>query len=156
MNWFERKFGSHPVPTELTPAPIVTQETSTVMAFKLSSILPAIGHFFVGVFTSVFPGLEAAAKTELTSIETSVINFAKTDLGKLAIDAVSFASALPSGTTDDAAFEAAKTKFVADAKVAGHDLSTIGKGIVDWMIQTAYTFTANVVAAASAAAPVTK
>lgn len=117
--------------------------------FKISAILPAIGHFFVGIFEKAVPTLEAAAKTEFANVEQSVIAFAASDLGKLAVDAVTAASALSSGN-DDAAFAAAKAQFIADAKTAGHDLSTIGKGIVDWMIQTAYTFTANVIATASA------
>lgn len=117
--------------------------------FKFSTILSAIGHFFVGAFTKALPALEDSAKAELTSVEGSVVAFAKTDLGKLAIDAVTYASTL-SGGTDDTMRTAAKTKFIADAKTAGHDLSTIGLGIVDWMIQTAYTFSVNVVTAAGA------
>lgn len=115
--------------------------------FKLSSILPAIGHFFVGIFEKAIPSLESAAKSELAIVESSVTTFAKTDLGKLAIDAVSAASALPGGT-NSTMFAAAKAQFITDAKAAGHDLGTIGLGIVDWMIQTAYTFTVNVITTA--------
>lgn len=117
--------------------------------FKFSTILTSIGHFFAGAFTKALPALETAAKTELTAVETSLVTFAKSDLGKLAIDAVSVASALPGGT-NSAMFAAAKTQFLADAKTAGHDLSTIGLGVADWMIQTAYTFSVNVIANSAA------
>lgn len=112
--------------------------------FKISTVLSAISHFFTGAFTKALPALETAAKQELTTVEASLVTFAKSDLGKLAIDAVSAASALPGGT-NSAMFAAAKTQFLADAKTAGHDLSTVGLGVVDWMIQTAYTFSVNVI-----------
>lgn len=117
---------------------------------NFSTVLTAIGHFFTGAFTKALPALETAAKAELTTVETSLVAFAKSDLGKLAIDAVSVASALPGGTSSTM-FAAAKTQFIADATTAGHDLSTIGLGVVDWMIQTAYTFSVNVIASASTA-----
>jgi len=112
--------------------------------FKISTILASIAHVFVGAFTKALPALTTAATAELTTVEGSLVTFAKTDLGKLAIDAVSTASALPGGT-NSAMFAAAKTQFIADAKVAGHDLETVGLGVVDWMIQTAYTFSVNVI-----------
>ena len=62
-----------------------------------------------------------------------------------------YASTLPSGTSDADARAAAKTKFIADLKTAGHDVENIGKGILDWMIQTAYTYSASTVAAIQAA-----
>lgn len=120
--------------------------------FKVSSIVTSIGHFFVGIFAKALPSLEASVKAELVNVEVSITGFAATDLGKLAIDAVSAASTLPAGT-NSAMFAAAKAQFIADAKTAGHDLETIGLGVVDWMIQTAYTFTANVVASAQSAVP---
>lgn len=112
--------------------------------FKFSTILSAVAHFFTGAFTKALPALEASAKAELTTVEASLVAFAKTDLGKLAIDAVSVASALPGGTSSSM-FAAAKTQFIADAETAGHDLKTIGLGVVDWMIQTAYTVSVNVI-----------
>jgi hypothetical protein len=118
--------------------------------FKFSTILAAIGHFFTGAFTKVLPALETAAQAELSTVEASLVTFATTDLGKLAIDAVSAASAL-SGGTNSTMFAAAKAQFIADAKTAGHDLSTIGLGVVDWMIQTAYTFSVNVITATQTA-----
>jgi hypothetical protein len=118
--------------------------------FKFSTILAAVGHFFVGAFTKALPALTADAKAELTTVEGSLVAFAKTDLGKLAIDAVTAASAVPNGT-NSAMFAAAKAQFLADAKTAGHDLSTIGLGVADWMIQTAYTFSVNVITNAKSA-----
>jgi hypothetical protein len=116
------------------------------MTFKFSSILPALGKFFAGIFTKNLPSLEAAAVAELASVEQSIIVFAKTDLGKLAIDAVSLAT----GATNADKFAAAKALFIADAKTAGHDLTVMGSGVVDWMIQTAYTFAAGVITNATA------
>lgn len=118
-----------------------------------SSILSKVGKFFVGIFSKSIPTLIASAKAELATVEQAVIVFAATDLGKLAIDAVGMAAT--AGQTGDAAFAAAKAKFIADAKGAGHDLETIGNGIVDWMIQTAYTFVAGTFANISTVTPPT-
>lgn len=121
------------------------------MAFKFSTVLSAVSHFFTGAFTKALPALEASAKAELATVETSLSTFAKTDLGKLAIDAVAVASALPGGTASTM-FAAAKSGFIADATTAGYDLGAIGLGVVDWMVQTAYTFSVNVISAASTSA----
>lgn len=118
---------------------------------SFGAIVKSVGKFFVGIFTKSIPTLVAAAKSELATVEQAVIVFAGTDLGQLAIDAVGMAAT--SGQTGDAAFAAAKAKFITDAKAAGHDLETIGSGIVDWMIQTAYTFVAGTFANISAITP---
>lgn len=112
------------------------------MNFLLSKILIPIAHVFTGAFTKALPTLEASAKAELTNVEGSIVAFVKTDLGKLAVDAVGLVPATLSG---GAAIAFAKTQFIADAKTAGHDLTTLGSGVVDWMVQTAYTFSAGVV-----------
>lgn len=108
-----------------------------------SKIFVAVEDEFKGWFAKEIPTLTAEAKTELETVETSLIAFGKSDLGKLAVDAVNIAQ---DKLTGDAAFAAAKTQFIADAKTAGHDLSAIGSGIVDWMIQSAYTLIAGTVA----------
>lgn len=114
-----------------------------------TAIFSATISLFKGWFEKEIPTLEAAAKAELATVETSIITFGKTDLGKLAIDAVNMAQGKL--LTGDAAFAAAKTQFIADAKTAGHDLTAIGSGIVDWMVQTAYTLISGVVAQAPTA-----
>lgn len=108
-----------------------------------SAIFSVVIDAFKGWFAKEIPTLEASAKAELETVEAALINFGKTDLGKLAIDAVNLAKTKL--LTGDDAFAAAKTQFVADAKTAGHDLSAIGSGIVDWMIQSAYTLVSGVV-----------
>lgn len=121
------------------------------MTFSFSGIVSGLAHLFTGAFTKAVPTLIDTAKTELTNIEASVSAFITTDLGKIAIDSVAYASSITSN--DNAARDAAKAKFIADAKIAGHDLETVGLGIVDWMVQSAYTFTANVVAQLPTATP---
>lgn len=119
--------------------------------FSISKILVSIGSFFAGAFVKALPALASEAKAELQTVEASVVAFAKSDLGKLAVAAVTAASALPNGT-NSTMFAAAKATFIADAKTAGHDLGTIGLGVVDWMVQTAYTFSVNVIANATGSA----
>jgi hypothetical protein len=110
----------------------------------ISTLVTAAVGKIEGIFEKEIPTLTAAAKTEFSTVEAALQGFAKTDLGNLAIDAVNYAATL--GQTGTTAQATAKTKFVEDAKTAGHDLTTIGSGIVDWMIQTAYTVVNGVVA----------
>ena len=126
-----------------------TEESRLYTMFKFSTILSGISHFFKGVFSNSIATLEASAKAELATIEEAVILFAKTDLGKLAIDAVAL---VPSGQSNGASFSQAKATFIADAKTAGHDLATIGGGVVDWMVQTAYTYSAGILTQVAAQA----
>ena len=70
-----------------------------------STIFSVVADDFKGWFAKEIPTLTAEAKTELTTVETSLIAFGKTDLGKLAIDAVNIAQ---DKLTGDAAFAAAK------------------------------------------------
>lgn len=118
---------------------------------KLSSIVGKVTSFFKGFFSQGIPTLEAEAKNELSAVENSLLVFIGTDLGKLAIDAVGVAAGV--GKSGDPAFAAAKSQFIADAKVAGHDLENIGSGVVDWMIQTAYTYISGVSTNISKAVP---
>jgi hypothetical protein len=110
----------------------------------LSTLVSAAASKIEGIFSKEIPTLAAAAKTEFATIETALVSFASTDLGKLAVDAVNLAAS--KGETGDTAFATAKAQFIADAKTAGHDLTTISSGLVDWMIQTAYTTISGVVA----------
>jgi hypothetical protein len=121
----------------------------------------SIKSFFAGIVTdaeNLFSGvfntgtLKASASAELASVEQSAVAFVKTDIGSLALDAVNMAEGKVAGTSGDDKFAAAKAQFIADAKTAGHDLETLGKGVVDWMIQTAYTYAVNVAVALAAKA----
>ena len=105
-----------------------------------ASILSGGEHLFAGLFSS----LKSDVVAELGPVETGIITFMKTDLGKLAADAVNEASAKFSSNPE--AFAGAKAQFLEDAKIAGHDLETLGRGVVDWMIQTAFIYAARIVA----------
>jgi hypothetical protein len=113
------------------------------MSFKLSTLVSGLGETVKGIFTKPFEALETSAKNELETLEGNLVAFAKTDLGKLAIDAVGVAS---DKLTGDPAFAAASAQFVKDAATAGYDLTKVGSGVVDWFVQSAYTFTAGVFA----------
>jgi hypothetical protein len=117
------------------------------MSWFLKIFTPIV-KTFAGIFGKLIPTLSADAKAEFAKVEASLIAFAATDLGKLAIDAVTAFPALAGGVGGPA-FLSAKAKFIADAKTAGHDLESIGTGIVDWFIQTAYTVVAGVVSQSS-------
>lgn len=114
------------------------------------SILSAIGHYFEGLFKGLFGQLK-------TSVVTFLESFVKTDLGALAGDAVAYVeSALPgTAETDTAKRDAAKAKFIADAKTAGHDISAFGESILNFLIETAYqAFQAGLVALPTVVAPI--
>lgn len=124
--------------------------------FGLSKILPFLAHYFVGLGEALIGS--AAAK----SLEAGIVNFVKTDVGGLAIDAVEYASTL--GVANADAHAAAVTKFKSDLTAAGHDITTLATSTADLFIQVAYNYVKGTVAsivppvlptAAPAAAPVT-
>jgi hypothetical protein len=137
-----------PVPVKMAAAPAppatVNAAPTKEKSMWFSVLIGSAVGLFKGWFAKEIPTLTAEAKAELGTVEDSLIAFAKTDLGKLAVDAVNMAK--DKLQTGDEAFATAKAQFITDAKTAGHDISAIGSGIVDWMIQSAYTIIAGVVA----------
>ena len=96
-------------------------------------------------FSNIATSIEDAAKPVFSSFLT---NFIETDLGKLAVDAVNYAAALPDASGSDKQ-EAAKTQLLNDAEAAGHDLSTAATSFINFLIETALQATlAGAVAAA--------
>lgn len=140
VEWLERT----PKIIPIADVEETTPKKEVVMSWFVKLFTPLVNGI-KGWFAKEIPTLEAEAKAELGKVEDSLIAFAGTDLGKLAIDTVQGVQGLAGGVGGPA-FLAAKAKFIADAKTAGHDLENIGSGIVDWMIQTAYTVISGVVA----------
>ena len=97
----------------------------------LQSVLDAIGGYFSGVFK----GLIGHAAV---SLEAAVVEFVKTDVGHLALDAVSYASTL-TGQSNQQLRDAARTKLIADLKAAGKDAATIAESQLNLFIEMAYT-----------------
>lgn len=94
------------------------------------SVLGSIGTYFKKLGLSLIGQLQA-------SIASFLNDFVKDDLGKLAVDAVDFAeSSLPGAAgTDKKAAAVAKLKE--DAAKAGHDLTTFGESVFNFLIETA-------------------
>ena len=95
----------------------------------MTNVLTNAGNYFANIATTI----EDAAKPVFSSFLT---NFIETDLGKLAVDAVTYAAALPD-TTSDGKKEAATTQLLNDASAAGHDLSTAATSFINFLIETA-------------------
>jgi hypothetical protein len=132
-----------PQPAAIAAAPA---QENTPMSF-LSKILSSIGHFFVGFFTTILGS--DAAKT----VEEAIIAFIKTDVGKLALDAVNYASTLPPGTSNDALRAAAVEKLKADLTAAGKDLKTIGTSSLNLFIEMAFTYVSGTISKIPTTAP---
>lgn len=120
--------------------------------FSLSAVLPFLTNYFEG-FAEALIGSSAAK-----SLETGIVSFVKTDVGKLAIDAVQYADTLPPGGTNAELHAAAVTQFKADLTKAGHDITTLAESTFDLFVQAAYTYvkgtiTAIVPATVTAAVP---
>ena len=95
-------------------------------------------------FETLGAKLEAYAKT---SLSTFLSTFIQTDIGKMALDAVTYAATLVEASGDDKK-EAAKTQLLNDAVIAGKDLSTAGSALLNFFIETALqALTAGLIAA---------
>lgn len=95
--------------------------------------ISALGHYFENLGKSLFGQLKV-------SVQTFLQQFIITDLGKLAIDAVSYAeAAVKPGAADSVAIrDAAVAKFKADALAAGHDVEAFGQSLLIFLIESAY------------------
>jgi len=94
------------------------------------SVLGAIGTYFKKIGLSLIGQLKA-------SVASFLNDFVKDDLGALAVDAVNFAEAsLPNAAGSDKK-EAAIAKLKEDAGKAGHDLTTFGGSVLNFLIETA-------------------
>ena len=89
----------------------------------------AVGDWFKSVFKGILGQAEASAVEFLKE-------FAKTDLGNLAIDAVSVAENLVNATGDEKR-AAAIAQLLTDATKAGIDLVSFGKSEINFIIETA-------------------
>ena len=108
------------------------------------SIASAIGNYVKGIGLSLFGELKP-------QIEHFLSQFVENDLGKVAVSAVQFIEAEMPGASDQEKREAAKAKFVADAKAAGHDAGVFGEALLNFVIEAAVQ-----IALAAAAAGVAK
>ena len=95
-----------------------------------STIFGFVADYFVGIFH----GLIGKAAV---SLATATAQFITTDVGKLAFDAVAYVATVPQ-QSEVAARDAAKAKFIADAKAAGHDLAALGESQLNLFIELAY------------------
>lgn len=97
------------------------------------SFLSTVGKYFLNIFRGIAGQLGA-------SISQFLHDFVATDLGKLAGDAVAWAEAEVSPSTPDktAIRDAAKAKFIADAKTAGHDVTVFSESLLNFFIESAY------------------
>lgn len=109
--------------------------------FSLSSILPFLGHYFVGLW-SAFLGAEAK------TIEQGIVSFVKTDVGKIAVDAVSAVN--PQVLTNAAKRDAAVALLKADLVTAGKDITTLAESDFNLFIEMAYSYVKNTVAKVTA------
>ena len=94
-------------------------------------VLDAIGGYFGGVFKGL---IGQAAVT----LEKAVVEFIKTDVGQLALDAVTYASTL-TGQSNQQLRDTARAKLIADLKAAGKDAATIAESQLNLFIEMAYT-----------------
>lgn len=95
-----------------------------------ANILNAIGSYFKNLGLSLIGQLKS-------SVASFLNDFVTNDLGAIAVDAVSYASTLTDKSAIDKR-EAAKAKFLTDAKTAGHDVEAFGESILNFLIETAY------------------
>jgi hypothetical protein len=97
------------------------------------SFLSAIGHYFEALGKSLLGQLKVSVQTFLQS-------FVVTDLGKLAIDAVTYAedTVKPTGADSVAIRDAAIAKFKTDAAAAGHDIAAFGQSLLVFLVESAY------------------
>lgn len=94
------------------------------------NIFKSIWHYLVSVL-SAFGGQLKAGLTEFLKA------FPLDDLGKLAVDAVTFVEASIPTEADVVKRQAAIDKFKADAATAGHDLSGWATSLFNFFIETA-------------------
>ncbi len=105
----------------------------------MSTILSAVESIFKGIFNKIL------GPTEAQNLEDAVINFVKTDVGKLAVDAVQLASAT---IGDNASLRAtAVAALKADLQKAGKDAETIGESTLNLFVEMAYTYVSGIVKA---------
>lgn len=119
-----------------------TQGIEIQAGFDIGGIFRAIGNFFKGLFTS----------DEAKKQEQAIVDFAKTALGKLSVDAVEYAAALlPTGSGEERR-AAALEKLMEAATAAGKDLTSVAKSTLNWFIETAlqYVLAKNLTLAAAA------
>jgi hypothetical protein len=96
-----------------------------------------MGNFF----TSIWHYLSALGMAFGAQLKTGLTQFLKAfpldDLGKLAVDAVSYVESSIPGETDVVKRTAAIEKFKTDATAAGHDLSGWATSLFNFFIETA-------------------
>lgn len=112
---------------------------------NLSVILPFLGHYFVGLW-SAFLG------QDLKALEQGIVSFVKTDIGKLAVDAVQTVNAqtLTNSAKRDAAVAVLKTDLVN----AGHDITKLAESDFNLFIESAYTYVKNTISSLTSGAVV--
>ncbi len=89
--------------------------------------------FFEGFFKQILGSQEAK------TLEQAVLDFVKTDVGKLALDAVNIASAMPI-TGNDQIRAAAVAQLRTDLGKAGKDASTLATSTLNLFIELAFTY----------------
>lgn len=136
----------HTIPTHepIEPAKLYAAIKEPHMSFKFSTFITDLEGFFAGFFKEVISS--DAGKT----LEQGIVSFVKTDIGKLALDAVEYASTLPAGTTQDALRSAAVAKLKEDLSATGKDLVSIGTSTLNLFIEAAFTYAQGTLTAVAA------
>lgn len=96
----------------------------------MANIFSSIWHYL----SAIGMAIGAHLKVGLTQFLQS---FPLDDLGKLAVDAVTFVETSIPGESDVAKRDAAIAKFKIDASAAGHDILTWGDSLFNFFIETA-------------------
>lgn len=94
------------------------------------SIFGAIGSYIVTFFKAIAGQLGVKTAQFLEE-------FAKEDLGKLAIDAVDYVEGALPGAGSVEKRDAAAAKLKTDAIAAGHDVAAFATSTWNWLIETA-------------------
>jgi hypothetical protein len=133
--------GSYTPAASTAPQPAVTR--SNPMSF-LAKLLVMIEKGFTGFFSTLL-GSDAAK-----SVEAGIVAFVKTDIGKLAVDAVQAISTIP-GLASATARDAAIANLKADLKTAGKDAEAIADSTYNLFIEMAYTYVTGTITSAGTA-----
>jgi len=92
----------------------------------VTTVLKAIGGFFVKLFKDSAPALEESLRS-----------FVSSDVGRIAVDAVVWVAAnIPGTATDDEKKNAALAKLADDLKAAGYDALAMGKAKLSWLVES--------------------
>jgi len=111
---------------------------------NLSLILPFLAHYFVGLWTA-FLGADAK------ELEQGIVAFVKTDIGKLAVDAV--AAVNTQTLTNTAKRDAAVALLKQDLVTAGKDAASLAESDFNLFVEMAYSYVKGTLGGLAKATP---